>query len=112
MPDKGSSGASLLHHELSVVVVDLSSQQLFHCPSHFLTSSHHPSDVVAGVIPLTLFTVAAMPIRNDIGVLHDSIISFKLLFQLRQLFLWYQRSASIRKFNISQLDVALFNWLW
>ena len=51
VPDKGSSGASFLHHELSVVVVDLSSQQLFHCPSHFLTSPHHPSDVVARVIP-------------------------------------------------------------
>ena len=80
MPDKGTPSSSLLHHELSVVVVDLSSKQLFHCVGHFLTSPHHPSDVIARVIPLTLLTASAVPIGNDIGVLHDSIITFKLLF--------------------------------
>ena len=75
VPDKGPSSTSLLHHELSVVVVDLSSQQLFHCASHFLTSTHHPSDVVARVIPQAESAVSTMTIRNGIRMLHNSIIS-------------------------------------
>ena len=105
MPDKGASSMSLLHHELGVVVVDLSPQQLLHRPSHLLTSPHHPCDVVARMIPQTHAAVTTVSIWPGIGMLHNAIVSLQLFFQTIHLLNGQQIPAKLCTELYNQFDI-------
>ena len=66
---------------------------LFHCSSHFVASSHHAGDVVAGMVPERLTTDPSVAVVAIKRMLHDSIIPLQGVLQLSQLVRAYQGSV-------------------
>ena len=82
VPDKGPSCACFLHHQLGVVVVDLSSQQILHGGHYLLTATHHSCDILSRMVPQAHSTGPPMAVISSIGVLHDLSIFLKKLLKL------------------------------
>lgn len=85
VPHKGASCMCLLHHELGVVMIHLSTQQLLHGARHLMAASNHTGDVPPRMVPQAHPAVAAMAIWDHKGVLDDAIVLLDVFIQPRQL---------------------------